>query len=411
MRRSSVFVLALTLGTSLHHPAASRAAVGQKLPGCTRWQSRLQQLEQSGEDPASRRLRVLRNRIADGCVALNEIQVLGTHNSYHVQPRPALLAALLQIAPAFDAWEYTHPPLGEQFSNEGIRQIELDVWADPHGGLFARRGGLTFINEDPNSGLPELQQPGFKVLHIQDLDFETTCLTFVDCLRNIKAWSDAHRGHLPIMVLVEGKDDVLPPSLGFAIPVPIGAPELDALDAEILSVFPRHRLITPDDVRRGRPSLEEAVLTLGWPRLGLARGKVLFTFDNGGAIRDAYLAGHPSLAGRILFTDSTPGEDSAAFVKANDPFTTSPSIAELVAAGYLVRTRADSDTVEARSGDTAPRDAAIASGAQYVSTDYPVENPAFGTGYVVRIPNGMPARCNPVNAPASCREAGLERLR
>ena len=411
MRRSSVFVLALTLGTSLHHPAASRAAVGQKLPGCTRWQSRLQQLEQSGEDPASRRLRVLRNRIADGCVALNEIQVLGTHNSYHVQPRPALLAALLQIAPAFDAWEYTHPPLGEQFSNEGIRQIELDVWADPHGGLFARRGGLTFINEDPNSGLPELQQPGFKVLHIQDLDFETTCLTFVDCLRNIKAWSDAHRGHLPIMVLVEGKDDVLPPSLGFAIPVPLGAPELDALDAEILSVFPRHRLITPDDVRRGRASLEEAVLTLGWPRLGLARGKVLFTFDNGGAIRDAYLAGHPSLAGRILFTDSTPGEDSAAFVKANDPFTTSPSIAELVAAGYLVRTRADSDTVEARSGDTAPRDAAIASGAQYVSTDYPVENPAFGTGYVVRIPNGMPARCNPVNAPASCREAGLERLR
>ncbi|TMA56320.1 MAG: hypothetical protein E6J75_09965 [Deltaproteobacteria bacterium] len=379
MRRSSVFVLALTLGTSLHHPAASRAAVGQKLPGCTRWQSRLQQLEQSGEDPASRRLRVLRNRIADGCVALNEIQVLGTHNSYHVQPRPALLAALLQIAPAFDAWEYTHPPLGEQFSNEGIRQIELDVWADPHGGLFARRGGLTFINEDPNSGLPELQQPGFKVLHIQDLDFETTCLTFVDCLRNIKAWSDAHRGH--------------------------------PLDAEILSVFPRHRLITPDDVRRGRASLEEAVLTLGWPRLGLARGKVLFTFDNGGAIRDAYLAGHPSLAGRILFTDSTPGEDSAAFVKANDPFTTSPSIAELVAAGYLVRTRADSDTVEARSGDTAPRDAAIASGAQYVSTDYPVENPAFGTGYVVRIPNGMPARCNPVNAPASCREAGLERLR
>src|SRR5205823_3875450 len=234
MRRSSVFVLALTLGTSLHHPAASRAAVGQKLPGCTRWQSRLQQLEQSGEDPASRRLRVLRNRIADGCVALNEIQVLGTHNSYHVQPRPALLAALLQIAPAFDAWEYTHPPLGEQFSNEGIRQIELDVWADPHGGLFARRGGLTFINEDPNSG----------------------------------------------------------------------PPELDALDAEILSVFPRHRLITPDDVRRGRASLEEAVLTLGWPRLGLARGKVLFTFDNGGAIRDAYLAGHPSLAGRILFTDS-----------------------------------------------------------------------------------------------------------
>ena len=411
MRHLSVLVLALILGPGLDRPTVSRAALGQKLPACPRWESQLQRLEQSGEDPTSPRLRVLRNRIADGCIALNEIQVLGTHNSYHVQPRPALLAALLDITSAFNAWEYTHPPLGEQFSLEGIRQVELDVWADPHGGLFARRGGLALIGEDPNSGIPELQQPGFKVLHIQDLDFETTCLTFTGCLRDIKAWSDAHRGHLPIMVLVEAKDDALPPSLGFAVPVPIGAPELDALDAEIRSVFPRHRLITPDGVRRGRTTLEEAVLTLGWPRLGLARGKVLFTFDNGGDKRDAYLAGHPSLAGRILFTDSNPGESSAAFVKANDPFTTSPSIAELVAAGYLVRTRADADTVEARSGDTAPRDAALASGAQFVSTDYPVENPAFGTGYVVRIPGGMPARCNPVNAPASCREAGLERLR
>ena len=41
----------------------------------------------------------------------------------------------------------------------------------------------------------------------------------------------------------------------------------------------------------------------------------------------------------------------------------------------------------------------------------PVEDPAFGMGYVVRIPGGMPARCNPVNAPPACREAGLERLR
>ena len=93
------------------------------------------------------------------------------------------------------------------------------------------------------------------------------------------------------------------------------------------------------------------------------------------------------------------------------PLSQSPSIPDLVAAGYLVRTRADADTVEARAGNTVPRDAALASGAQFVSTDYPVEDPAFGTGYVVRIPGGMPARCNPVNAPPACREAGLERLR
>ena len=76
-----------------------------------------------------------------------------------------------------------------------------------------------------------------------------------------------------------------------------------------------------------------------------------------------------------------------------------------------MRTRADADTMEARSGDTARRDAALASGAQFVSTDYPVPNPGFGTGYAVAIPGGMPGRCNPVNAPAGCRTVAIERLR
>ena len=39
------------------------------------------------------------------------------------------------------------------------------------------------------------------------------------------------------MILVEAKDDFVP-GTGFAIPIPIGTPEFDALDAEIRSVFP-----------------------------------------------------------------------------------------------------------------------------------------------------------------------------
>jgi hypothetical protein len=66
--------------------------------------------------------------------------------------------------------------------------------------------------------------------------------------------------------------------------------------------------------------------------------------------------------------------------------------------------------VEARSGNTGPRDAALASGAQFVSTDYPEPNPDFGTGYFVQIPGGTPGRCNPVNAPPGCRSVALERL-
>src|ERR1051325_5156853 len=166
----------------------------------------------------------------DDLVHLNEIQVLGTHNSYHIQPRRALFETLVNFSDMFRAWEYTHPPLDEQFEHEGIRQIELDVFADPQGGLYAIRRGLELIDEDPESGIPELSQPGFKVLHVQDLDFETRCLTFVSFLQTIKAWSEAHPRHLPIMILIEAKDDTIPDplQLGFTVPLPIGAAEFDA---------------------------------------------------------------------------------------------------------------------------------------------------------------------------------------
>lgn len=290
--------------------------------------------------------------------------------------------------------------------------MEIDVYADPDGGLYAHRAALEYIGEDPMSPDPLMMQPGFKVLHIQDADFETNCTTFVGCLRNVKAWSDAHPHHLPIMILVEGEDTALPTLFGvtFTVPVPLDSTQLDALDAEIRSVFPAGRLITPDRVRRGQATLEQAVLTLGWPRLGAVRGKVMFTLDNGGSIRDAYQAGHPSLSGRILFTDSPPGTPEAAFVEVNDPLANPATIPDLVAQGYVVRTRSDADALEARSGSTTQRDAAIASGAQWVSTDYPVPNPDFGTGYDVVIPGGTPARCNPVNAGPTCRNDGLEHL-
>ncbi|MEO8603248.1 MAG: phosphatidylinositol-specific phospholipase C1-like protein [bacterium] len=406
-RRTSFLALVLLCSVT----AAEAGVWGAKSRHCPRLVTHLTALEADpGVSPT--RLARYRNRLADRCVALNEVQVLGSHNSFHIQPRPTVFSALLAVSTVFEAWEYTHLPLDQQFDAQAVRQIELDVFADPAGGLYAHRDGLTYIGEDPNSTDPTLAQPGFKVMHIQDLDFETTCTTFVGCLRVVKGWSDAHPRHLPIMILVEAKTDVLPNAFGlhFAVPLPIGAAELDALDAEIRSVFPPRQLITPDRVRRGRATLEQAVLELGWPRLGSLRGKVLFTLDNGGSIRNAYLAGHASLAGRILFTDSSPGSPEAAFVKENDPLANPATIPALVADGYVARTRADGDTVQARSGDTTMRDAAIASGAQWVSTDYEAANPDFGTGYVVVIPGGSPARCNPISAGPACRDAGLERL-
>jgi len=345
----------------------------------------------------------------DDVLRLNQIQVLGTHNSYHIEPREPLFSLLVAFSePLAQSFQYTHVPLAEQFATQGIRQIELDVFADPDGGLYADRAGQRAATGDGASGVPALDEPGFKVLHVQDIDFETTCFTFVECLQQVRAWSRANPGHAPLMILVEAKDDAIPdPGLGFVTPLPIGAPELDALDAEIRSVFSAEEMVTPDDVRGDRATLEEAVRVDGWPTLGEARGRVLFALDNGGAKKEAYVAGHPSLRGRVMFTSSLPGEPEAAFVKLNDPLGDFDLIRQLVADGFVIRTRADGDTVQARTGDTTQRDAALASGAQFVSTDYPVPDPRF-TAYSVAIPGGTPARCNPVSAPPECTPVDVE---
>ncbi len=352
--------------------------------------------------------------VADECMRLNYVQVIGTHNSYHVQPRPALLSAIAAFDPlAAASFEYTHRPLDDQLGDLGVRQVELDLFADPNGGLFAVPLGPLFVPPFlPDPIKPEMLAPGLKVLHIQDIDFGTRCLTFVSCLQTIKAWSDAHPGHLPLMILVEAKDDrlALPPGLPPAtVPVAFGEDELDGIDAEIRSIFADDQLITPDDVRGGRATLEEAILKDGWPTLHESRGRFLFAFDNTDAKHDLYLGGHPSLEGRVMFTSSPPGSPESAFVKVNDPVANQDYIRGLVEAGYIVRTRADADTVEARFGLTARRDAALASGAQFVSTDYPEPDPDFSTGYFVEIAaDGVNARCNPVLAPPGCDSVSLD---
>ncbi|CAN5796923.1 phosphatidylinositol-specific phospholipase C1-like protein [soil metagenome] len=348
-------------------------------------------------------------------VRLNEIQVVGTHNSYRVEPPEEEKRIMRSVDPAgAETLEYGHRLLGDQFAGQKVRQIELDIFADPEGGKYANPLIRTFAGLPPYDQ-PAMDEPGMKVLHIQDIDYHTTCLTLVACLQAVKAWSDANAGHLPLAILIEAKDDPILPESGieFVEPVPFDTAQYDAVDAEIRSVFSEGELLTPDDVRGDAATLEEAVLTDGWPTLGESRDQVVFFMDQGGTDREAYLAGHPNLEGRVMFTNAEPGQPDAAFVKVNDPLGAGGErIPQLVVEGYLVRSRADEPTFQARSGDTTMRDAALASGAQFVSTDYPVPGltERFGTDYFVEIPGGTVARCNPVNAPPGCVDSELEHI-
>ena len=143
---------------------------------------------------------------------LNEVQMLGSHNSYHLPAVPEIGSALQALAPGL--WEtisYEHQPLTEQLERYGIRQFELDTYADPEGGAYANPGAYQFLDLPvPEAVADALSEPGFKVAHIADIDRNTTCLTLVECLTEVETWSAANPDHLPIMIMVETKGDDLP---------------------------------------------------------------------------------------------------------------------------------------------------------------------------------------------------------
>lgn len=327
---------------------------------------------------------------------LNQIQCIGSHNSYKRAIDPALMTLLKQTDSArFNAIDYSHVSLTEQL-NLGLQNLEIDIYADARGGRYAHPKGLAWVKGQPPYD-PEhvMDEPGFKVLHIQDIDFRSHSLTFRQCLEQLKNWSESHPNHYPVFVTMNAKDDTIHRA-GFTIPEPFTAPVFDQLDSVLLATLGRNRLLIPDDVRGKAVTLEAAVLTGGWPTMKAARGKFMFVLDETGAKRAAYRSGHPSLAGRVLFTNGEPGTPDAAFVILNNSIEDASQIQSLVRKGYLVRTRADADTKQARTTDYRSFEAAQASGAQIITTDYYAKSQLFPSDYIVRFADGSYLRPNPL---------------
>ncbi len=334
---------------------------------------------------------------------INQLQVIGSHNSYRQRTHAPILQYLFDsihlLPPGFTplVWDYDHVSLDEQFSDYGIRSIELDVYNDPNGGLFYYRIGNGSVMEDPNSNEPKLLEPGLKIMHFPDLDYNTHYLTFKDAITAVKNWSANHPTHVPISIMVETKNDSPNALLGdpFTVTIPFNKTAVESIDQEIKDVYGNDLagVMTPDEVRGTYASLNEAVLANNWPTLGDARGKVMFILSTNSDMKAAYLDGHATLENRAMFVFSQAGNAETAFVKHDDPIADDASIRANVGAGYMVRTRADANTLEARSGDTQRRDAALSSGAQIVSTDYyRADGRAGWSDYTVELPDGAAAR-------------------
>ena len=342
---------------------------------------------------------------------LNQIQCIGSHNSYKQAIDSALFSLLIRTDSIdnkpgrFQAIQYSHISLTDQL-NVGLQSLEIDIYADAKGGKYARPMGLNLAKgQRPYDPAGVMNEPGFKILHIQDIDFRSNCPTLRQCLAELKRWSDAHPDHYPVFVTMNAKDDTIKKP-GYAIPEPFTAPVLNELDGVIRTGLGVSKLIRPDDVRGTRnggpriggpfPTLEAAVLGGNWPTMQAAKGKFLFVLDETGPKRAAYIAGHPSLRGRTLFTNSDAGTPEAAFVILNNSIDDQPQIKDLVKKGYLVRTRADSDTKQARTNDYQNFKAAQQSGAQIITTDYYAKSEFFPSTYVVHFPDGTYLRPNPM---------------
>jgi hypothetical protein len=298
----------------------------------------------------------------DDVLRLNHLQAEGTHNSYHLRPVPDTIPD----------WDVDMAPLEVQLDEQGVRKVELDLHWDR-----------------------DLQR--YRVFHVPLLDEETTCSLFLDCLVALRRWSDAHPGHHPIFVMIEPKDSVAGPLI---------LERMSAMEAEIRAVFPEELLVTPDLVRGGAASLEEAVTTTGWPTLGEVRGRTMFFLNCAREWCVSYADVGAGLEGRLIFADSQPGDRWSAVRIMNTP---GPDVRAAVEAGYFVRTRA-MGIVSALSSDAATLEADLAialdTGAHVISGDVPA--PRSDVPVFMEMPGGTPSRCNPVTAPAECTSSAIE---
>lgn len=342
---------------------------------------------------------------------LNELQYVGTHNSYHIAPGEAI--AILMKAADFKAstqWDadaliiahdYTHLSLTAQL-RLGIRQFELDVFSDQNGGLFSEPGLLRMIQATPWN-LPlnfnhhgDLDKPGFKVLHHPDFDFRSTNYLFTGCLHEIKAWSERNPGHFPIIIHVEpkaGKRNAVGDVYEPAEIEPFRRSTWLALEAEIRSVFSEEQIVTPDDVRGKHSNLRKAITTEGWPKLKELKGKVLFLLMTKKEMTNSYMQFGKKLEGRVFFTSLKPDHPSASWFRVPDP--DYRGIPSFLGQGFLVSTMADQHTIHARTNDVSRRQAAFDVGAQFILTDYPVPDRRF-SDYEVNFGDKGYVRPNPV---------------
>lgn len=309
----------------------------------------------------------------DGGVRFNALSVIATHNSYQTHSVSAWVRACRQISRVRPdlipdgTGTLDQEPLTAQL-NCGIRSFELDVEA-------ARRFGKTH----------------FYCMHSPVIDMTTSCYDLALALEELRLWSAYNPQHLPITVILE-------PKLKF---VPMGglrffnADYADALD-DFLRAHLGDRLLTPADMLRGYADFAAMRQADDWLPVREMLGKILVLFhydwSDDGQIINAYMDADPTFRTQAMFPlHVDPSLPNACFLAFNEPESVLGADRMLRDGRFIVRTRTDAHPFYS----DARRDAAFASTAQILSTDYPPRTDAAPDSFAVVFPGGKTARLLP----------------
>lgn len=304
--------------------------------------------------------------IEDG-VKYNEVAFIGTHNSYQIEATEEFLKLYNAVDVVTfgiidgETADFTMDTLTEQMQL-GIRNFEIDI--------------ETVVTDD---------EIGFVVSHSPLLDNTSSCYDFEKALEEIKMWSDANPNHLPISIIIEPKEFLLPISgmRNFNLEY---ANAFDDLLREKLG----ETLLTPSEMMGEYASLKEMREADGWLPLEDTLGKVLVLMHDT-AVTEDYINQDVSIKSQAMFPMlrfDDRNETYTSFIICNDPEDALENKPEAIdKCNLIVRTRADSyPTFSDERYELANQ-----CGSQIISTDYPFragENKnhvySFG-GYTVKL--------------------------
>lgn len=300
---------------------------------------------------------------------LSKIKVIGSHNSYKKAMKPEVYQMLLEKTNEVTSLEYEHIAIEDQLKL-GLRNLEIDIWKDSKGGKYHNPKSIEISNSDYEWS-KEMMLPGYKVFHMPDYDCETHQPSFIKNLDNLKKWSDENPNHETVFITLELKDSNKDKTTKFDYN------DVVEINNLIKNKLGENKLISPHELKREKGKVI-------WPAIDQSKGKFVWIIDNTDYRLDLF--------------DKIDSKDSYVFLNVSDVHPKSgcmilndpenPKIKEYADRGFIIRTRADSGTLEARNNDYSRFETAKNSGAQIITTDYYLPSKLFDSSYKVIFDNG-----------------------